>query len=76
MRKLLILLTILFVTFTFADQNTKTKLTKKDKPKECKQKKYCKEIASCKEAKFYLEVCGHLNLDRDKDGIPCENVCK
>ncbi len=39
-------------------------------------KKYCKEIASCKEAKFYLEVCGHSNLDRDKDGIPCENVCK
>ncbi|MDT3723196.1 thermonuclease family protein [Pseudomonas oryzihabitans] len=38
-------------------------------------KKYCKEMSSCAEARFYLEQCGMSRLDRDKDGIPCENVC-
>ena len=33
-------------------------------------------MSSCEEAKFYLEVCKHTNLDKDGDGIPCENVCK
>ncbi|WP_295514958.1 thermonuclease family protein [uncultured Pseudomonas sp.] len=38
-------------------------------------KKYCKDMSSCAEARFYLEQCGMSRLDRDKDGIPCENVC-
>lgn len=38
-------------------------------------KKYCKEMTSCAEARFYLKQCGMTRLDRDKDGIPCENVC-
>lgn len=37
--------------------------------------KYCKEMNSCEEAKFYLNQCGADKLDRDGDGIPCENVC-
>lgn len=36
---------------------------------------YCKEMSSCEEAKFYLNQCGIGKLDRDSDGIPCENVC-
>lgn len=36
---------------------------------------YCKEMSSCEEAKFYLNQCGIGKLDRDGDGIPCENVC-
>lgn len=39
------------------------------------RKKYCKEMSSCVEARFYLEQCGMSRFDRDKDGIPCENVC-
>jgi hypothetical protein len=39
-------------------------------------KKYCKEMKSCAEAKFYLTQCGLTRLDRDKDGIPCETICK
>ena len=37
---------------------------------------YCKSMRSCAEAKFYLEQCGAKKLDRDGDGIPCENICK
>jgi hypothetical protein len=39
-------------------------------------KKYCKNMSSCEEAYYKLEKCGHSRLDRDKDGIPCENVCE
>jgi hypothetical protein len=38
----------------------------------CKIK--CSKIKSCEEAYEYLKK-GHKHLDRDKDGIPCENLC-
>ncbi len=34
----------------------------------------CKQMKSCAEAKKYLKQ-GHKRLDRDKDGVPCENIC-
>lgn len=42
----------------------------------CGAKKYCKHMTSCTEASYYYNVCGLKNLDRDGDGIYCENVCK
>lgn len=36
--------------------------------------RYCKEMVSCAQAKAALK-CGNRRLDRDGDGIPCENVC-
>ena len=33
-------------------------------------------MKSCAEAKFYLTQCGVTRLDRDKDGIPCETICR
>ena len=36
---------------------------------------YCKNISSCHDALYYLEICGMRRLDRDGDGIPCEDVC-
>ena len=42
----------------------------------CEHKHKCSQMTSCKEAYFYLEVCGVTKLDRDKDGIPCEKLCK
>ena len=39
-------------------------------------KRYCKEMDSCAEAKFYLNQCGVSRLDRDNDGIPCESICR
>lgn len=38
-------------------------------------KKYCKNMSSCSEAYHKFKVCGNKGLDRDKDGVPCENVC-
>lgn len=38
--------------------------------------KYCKAMASCQEAVWRLDHCGDGKLDRDNDGLPCENVCK
>lgn len=37
--------------------------------------RYCKNMDSCEQAEFALKQCGMRNLDRDRDGIPCENVC-
>lgn len=42
----------------------------------CSERKYCKEMSSCAEAKYHLNECGEGRLDRDGDGIPCENVCR
>jgi hypothetical protein len=41
----------------------------------CENKTVCADMQSCAEAKFYLKKCRIYKLDRDNDGIPCENVC-
>jgi deoxyribonuclease-1 len=43
---------------------------------QCGEKRYCKQMTSCAEAKFHLHKCGNSKLDRDKDGTPCESLCK
>lgn len=43
---------------------------------QCRGKKTCKQMQSCSEARFYLTQCGLTRLDRDKDGIPCESICR
>lgn len=44
-------------------------------PGKCGQKRFCKEMQDCAEATYYLRECGLASLDRDGDGVPCENVC-
>jgi len=46
-----------------------------DKPLSCGTKRKCGEMASCAEARFYLEQCGVKRLDGDGDGVPCESLC-
>lgn len=41
----------------------------------CGSKRYCKQMNSCEEARFYLNQCGLKRLDRDNDGVPCESIC-
>lgn len=41
----------------------------------CGTKRYCKQMTSCDEAKYYMTQCGLDKLDSDGDGSPCENVC-
>ena len=42
----------------------------------CGAKRYCNEMASCEEARFYLTQCGLKRLDSDGDGVPCEALCR
>ncbi|OJV15320.1 MAG: hypothetical protein BGO27_02295 [Alphaproteobacteria bacterium 33-17] len=42
----------------------------------CGSKTKCSQMSSCKEAMHYLNNCGVSSLDRDKDGIPCEKLCR
>jgi endonuclease YncB( thermonuclease family) len=41
----------------------------------CGRKRYCKEMTSCAEARFYLEHCNIARLDGDGDGVACEDLC-
>jgi len=42
----------------------------------CGTKRYCREMASCAEARHYLDACGLTRLDGDGDGVPCESICR
>lgn len=42
----------------------------------CEAKRYCGQMISCQEARFYLTQCGVRSLDGDGDGIPCESLCR
>ena len=42
----------------------------------CGTKRLCREMASCAEARFHLETCGVRTLDGDRDGLPCETLCR
>lgn len=88
MKRKVILLTALLLnlpilTTAHASEQTKQQTKQQsDNAKQSKQKfscstvaRYCKDMGSCEEAEFALEQCGMSKLDRDKDGIPCENVC-
>lgn len=41
----------------------------------CGNKRYCNQMSSCDEARFYLNACGLERLDSDGDGMPCEDSC-
>jgi endonuclease YncB( thermonuclease family) len=45
-------------------------------PNACGNKRTCREMSSCDEAKFYLSQCGLSRLDGDGDGTPCESLCR
>ena len=43
---------------------------------DCGDKQYCREMASCEEALYYLNQCDVKSMDGDGDGVPCERgVC-
>lgn len=42
----------------------------------CGSKRYCGQMRDCAEARFYLTQCGLGRLDRDRDGVPCESLCR
>jgi hypothetical protein len=38
----------------------------------CDGRSRCEQMTSCEEAMFFLKNCKPIELDKDKDGIPCE----
>lgn len=40
------------------------------------QKRFCRHMNSCEEAKYHLLSCKVQTLDSDGDGVPCESICK
>lgn len=41
----------------------------------CAPKRFCTQIKTCGEAHYRLTVCLDIVLDRDRDGVPCEDMC-
>lgn len=72
--------------FAAADKDDSKKTVKtnnQDKDKDtsgksysCGSKSRCDQMTTCEEAKYYLQTCKIGSLDRDKDGVPCESLCK
>jgi hypothetical protein len=44
--------------------------------RQCGAKRTCGQMNSCAEARSYHTVCGRRRLDGDRDGIPCEKLCR
>jgi hypothetical protein len=42
----------------------------------CGAKRYCGQMTNCAEAQFYFRQCGLTRLDGDRDGVPCEEICR
>lgn len=41
----------------------------------CGSKRYCSQMSSCNEANYYLSHCNARSLDKNRNGVPCENLC-
>ena len=42
---------------------------------DCSDDKNCQQLNTCSEAMFYYQQCGRKELDKDNDGVPCDNLC-
>jgi len=61
---------------TEARQNANAGKKEVNDTTKCGTKNYCKEMISCEEANYFLNICNLTRLDGDNDGIPCESICK
>jgi hypothetical protein len=55
---------------------SKPKYTPTQTSYQCGKKTYCYQMTSCKEVMYYFNNCGLPKLDGDKDGTPCEKLCR
>ena len=42
----------------------------------CSVTKSCAQMSGCEEARFQLQTCRNPRIDGDRDGIPCEAICR
>lgn len=40
---------------------------------QCDGRRYCSQMTSCEEAKYFLRNCPGTEMDGDGDGVPCES---
>jgi hypothetical protein len=52
--------------------STKRPVQKSNTHFKCDKRKYCSQMRSYEEAKFFLRNCPKVKMDGDRDGIPCE----
>lgn len=60
----------------WADKDLTSKNSIANKSYSCKARKKCSQIKSCEEAMYLLNQCNFQHLDSNKDGIPCEKLCR
>jgi hypothetical protein len=76
-----IILAVVGVSFLFAGAAAATERPRSVAPAgtaltfSCDGRHVCRQMRSCAEARYFLEVCGVRSLDRDNDGVPCEDIC-
>jgi micrococcal nuclease len=42
----------------------------------CSVIKSCRQMSGCAEARFQLQKCQNPRIDGDRDGVPCEAICR
>lgn len=43
---------------------------------QCDGRQHCSQMTSCAEAEFFMKNCPDTKMDGDRDGEPCENMCR
>lgn len=43
---------------------------------QCDERRYCSQMTSCEEAKYFLQHCPGAEMDGNRDGEPCERQCE
>jgi len=74
MTRILAIFCLLVLCEAYATTNEPAKKPSTAQKIDCSGK-YCKDMVSCDEACYKFKYCDNSKLDRDKDEIPCENVC-
>jgi cold shock CspA family protein len=61
------------VSETLASGSVTSPTAPASSPFQCDGRKYCSQMTSCKEARYFLKNCPNTEMDGDGDGIPCES---
>lgn len=57
---------------TLASDSIRMPTSTVSSPFQCDGRKYCSQMTSCKEAKYFAKNCPGTEMDGDGDGTPCE----
>lgn len=54
------------------NENSSRKLLLKEASFSCDGRKYCSQMSSCNEARYFLSNCPGVKMDGNNDGVPCQ----